>query len=89
MKRVIIILNLVFLIFTTACKFDEEQFTEIIETFDKDNKIFVNVISNDQMYVPYEKDGQPIKWEYDDKYLTLEDNIFKVKKDGLTFVSAT
>ena len=89
MKRVIIILNLVFLIFTSACKIDEEQLNEIIETFDKDNKIFVNVISNNQMYVPYEKDGHPIKWEYDEEFLILENNIFKVKKDGLTLLSAT
>lgn len=88
MKKVIIILNLVFLIFTTACNIDEEQFDQIIETFDKDNKIFLNVISEKEIYVPDSKDGQPIKWEYDSKYLILENNVFKIKKDGLTFVNA-
>ena len=41
------------------------------------------------MYVPLEKDGEEITWEYDSKYLSLEGNQFEVKKDGIVMLSAT
>lgn len=98
MKKIIIIINLVFLLLLTACSnnkeiikdiIDNEKFEDIIETFDKENKIFINVVNSDEMYVPLEKDNYEIKWEYDKEFLTLTDNKFKVKKDGTTILSAT
>ena len=98
MKKILILFNLVFLLILTSCQVDEEiikdiinqeQIEEIIQTMDTKNKFFINVISKDKMYVPLEKDGDPIIWEYDSKYLTLNDNLFAIKKDGSTIISAT
>ena len=91
MKKLYIILNLVFLFFIAGCVDDEEIIKDIIneeiigEVLDTKNKIFLNVIDKDKMYVPLEKDGEEIKWEYDSKYLSLEGNQFEVKKDGNEF----
>ena len=98
MKKILIIINLVFLFFLLSCKEENEiikdiinndKYEEIMESFDKDNKIFINVVDSDKMYVPLIKDNEKITWEYDSKYLTLEGNQFKVKKDGLVMISAT
>ena len=76
MKRIFIILNLVFLFFLTSCNIDEiitdEVIQDIIETTDKDNKIFINVISKDTIQIPLKHKGKSIKWEYDNKYLSKE-----------------
>lgn len=97
MKKMIIIMNLVFLIFLIACEGENEiikdiinsEMEEIIDSFDTENKIFINVVDSDEMFVPLEKDGYEIKWDYDKDYLTLTNNRFKVKKDGITILSAT
>ena len=95
MKKFYIILNLVFLFFISGSINDEEIIKDIIneeiigEVLDTKNKIFLNVIDKDKMYVPLEKDGEEIKWEFDSKYLSLEGNQFEVKKDGIVMLSAT
>ena len=98
MKKIIILFNLVFLLILTACQIDQEtikdiinqeQIDEIISIMAKDNKIFLNVIDKNRMYVPLEKDGEQIKWEYDHNYLKLTNNQFEIKKDGLTIIRAT
>ena len=98
MKKIIILINLVFLIILTACQIDQEtikdiinqeQIDEIISIMAKDNKIFINVVDKNKMYVPLEKDGEKIIWEYDKNYLKLTNNQFEIKKDGLTIISAT
>ena len=98
MKKIIILINLVFLIILSACQIDQEtikdiinqeQIDEIISIMAKDNKIFINVVDKNKMYVPVEKDGENIIWEYDKNYLKLTNNQFEIKKDGLTIISAT
>lgn len=98
MRKVVIILNLVFLFILCACQIDnetikdiidKEEFEEIIETIDTKNKIFINVVDKDSMYVPLEKDGYEIKWNFDNKYLELDNDKFNVKKNGVTIISAT
>lgn len=98
MKKIIILINLVFLTILSACQIDQEtikeiinqeQIDEIISIMAKDNKIFINVVDKNKMYVPVEKDGEKIIWEYDKNYLKLTNNQFEIKKDGLTIISAT
>ena len=94
MKKIIILINLAFLMLLSSCVIDEdtidqEQLEEIIQTIDTDNKFFINVIDKDKMIVPLEKDGELIIWDYDKKYLNLNNNQFEIKKDGSTIISAT
>lgn len=89
MKKIIVILNLVFLIFTSACKIEEEHFDQIIETFDNENKFFLNVINLNEIKVKTKNNGQPIFWNYDTDKLTLVDDTFKVKANGLILLNAT
>ena len=97
-KKILILFNLVFLLILTACQIDEEtikdiinqeQIEEIISSLDTENKIFLNVVDKDKMYVPLEKNGEKIIWEYDKEFFSLNNNQFKIKKDGLTIISAT
>ena len=98
MKKIIILINLVFLIILTSCQINQEtikdiinqeQIDEIISIMAKDNKIFINVVDKNKMDVPLEKDGEKIIWEYDKNYLKLTNNQFEIKKNGLTIISAT
>lgn len=92
MKKLIIIFNLVFLFFMTSCTFEEiitdEVIEEIISTTDKENKILLNVIGKDIIQIPLLHKGNTINWEYDKNYLSLEDNMFKIKKNGVTILKA-
>ena len=92
MRKIFIIINLVFLLFLTACTVDdiitEDVIEEIINTTDKDNKIFINVYDNDKINIPLKHKGKEILWKYDDNYLSLDGNKLKVLKDGTTIIKA-
>ena len=93
MRKIFIILCLVFLLFTSACKIDdiitEEVIEEIITNTDKENKIFINVIKKNTLQIPLEHKGIEIKWEYDKNFLSLKENEITVSKNGTTILKAT
>lgn len=96
MRKIFIIFNIFFIIFTLGCNKDdtnwEEIFTdEVIENIknelDITNKIFLNVISQNKMIVPLEIESNPIIWEFDKNFLELNENTFVPKKNGTTIIS--
>lgn len=65
----------------------EGVISDIIDEIDTENKIFINVVSNNKMIIPLEYKNRNILWEYDKDYLKLDDNIFKPLKNGTTIIS--
>lgn len=94
MKKVYIILLLIFLLFLTSCNdyeitIDKDVINDVITSINNNDKIFINVYDKDKMYVPLSHKGKEIIWNYDEKYLSLTNNSFKVVRDGLTIITAT
>ena len=93
MKRIFIILNLVFLLFISACNVEDiitdEVIQDIISSAENSEKIFLNVFEKDKLFVPLKLKNHDITWEYDENFISIDGNQITTIKDGVTFLKAT
>ena len=62
---------------------------DVITSINSKDRIFINVYDKDKMYVPLIYKENEILWTYDEDYLELKNNSFKVLKNGTTIITAT
>ena len=94
MRKIYTLLCLVFLLlFLSSCKLDEiiteEIIDEIISETINNEKIFINVYTNNKMKIPLKHKGSEIIWEYDKAYFNLENDTLTPIKNGTTIMSST
>lgn len=97
MKKIMIIINILIILFSFKAKKEEiiweeiitdEVIEDIISNLDTENKIFLNVVSPNKMIIPTSFENHEIYWEYDSAYLNLTNDTFIPKKNGTTFITA-